>query len=83
MQGRRTRAAVTLVVAMLYIVCSCTALAPEATHSATPSPIELERATPGPDGAVQLRDRRIDTAVCQAEAVADEGRLDYGRDRTP
>jgi len=49
MQGRRTRAAVTLLVAMLYIVAGCTALAPErepeATHSATPSPIELERAT--------------------------------------
>ena len=37
-QGRRTRAAVTLLVAMLYIVAGCTALAPErqpeATHSA-------------------------------------------------
>ena len=48
MQGRRTRAAVTLLVAMLYIVAGCTALAPErrpdATHSATPSPSELERA---------------------------------------
>ena len=48
MQVRRTRAAVTLLVAMLSLVAGCTAVAPErqpeATHSATPSPIELERA---------------------------------------
>ena len=41
MQDRRTRAAVTLIVAMLSLVAGCTALAPErqpeATHSATPS----------------------------------------------
>jgi CubicO group peptidase (beta-lactamase class C family) len=48
MQSRRTRAAVTVLVAMLCMVAGCTALGPEqqpeATHSASPSPIELERA---------------------------------------
>jgi CubicO group peptidase (beta-lactamase class C family) len=47
MQSRRTRAAVTVLVAMLCMVAGCTALPeqqPEATHSASPSPIELERA---------------------------------------
>jgi CubicO group peptidase (beta-lactamase class C family) len=45
MQGRRTRAAVTLLVAMLISSPAARHSQPEATHSATPSPIELERAT--------------------------------------
>jgi len=48
MQGRRTRPTVIVLVAMLCLVAGCTAPKPErqpdATHSATPSPIELERA---------------------------------------
>jgi CubicO group peptidase (beta-lactamase class C family) len=48
MQGRRTRPTVIVLVAMLCLVASCTAPTPErqpeATHSATTSPIELERA---------------------------------------
>jgi hypothetical protein len=48
MQGRRTRPTVIDPVAMLCLVAGCTAPAPErqpeATHSATPSPIEHERA---------------------------------------
>src|SRR5215212_5072208 len=73
MQGRRTRAAVTLLVAMLYIVAGCTALAPErqpeATHSATPSPIELERATEDyiANGSVALR--TINSVIVEVDGI--------------
>ena len=73
MQGRRTRAAVTLLVAMLYIVAGCTALAPErrpdATHSATPSPSELERAIEDyiANGSVALE--TINSVVVEVDGI--------------
>jgi hypothetical protein len=49
LQGHRTRAAVTLLMAILPLVAGCTALAPETAAGGNtlghPSPIELERAT--------------------------------------